>query len=772
MSRRRSLAVSPGVRRTGRVALGVTVLLALLAGIGSGIAQLTVRTGVDSFVPADDRVAQATERAAASFGGDPIVVLVESDKPGEQLSGERLPRLLRLEGQLSNLPDVASVYGPATVLNQIAGQTQTLLTELTGYRDGLRSKAEQRAREQGKAPAEVRAAGRAAIADFDRRYAGLLKQGLPAGLPTLHNEKFVDTVVYGPDRAPKPQWHFVVPSDDAVAILVRPRPGMEQQATERLVGAVERTVGAAKLDAERVTVSGIPAVVSALGSQVRHEVPLLGGVALLAVGAWFLFVRWTTLRRRMLPLATTALGTALTLALFGWTGMPLSLGVVAFLPVLLGVGSDFMTFLNQRLGTRTVITVAAATAASFAALAATPIPVVAELGATLAAGILMSLAVGLVVARWLPPPMAADEPKAAARAPLGRPPSRPVRFAAAGAAVVVAVSGWAMLPGLPLKADFQGFAADLPVLSDARHVEEVMGSSGEIGITLTGEDTVNGETLAWMRSAQDAIVAAHGDKVRPVLSPPTLLRFLGGDPTASQLESALRLVPRYLTTSVIRGDQGMSMLSFGVELGDAKSLARLRDDLHRILPPPPDGVDVHITGLPMVAVSGYEAVSASRYLAAGLGIIAAVLVLAFGLRRRGDAVRAGAAAVLATGLVLLVMRLTGVDLNPVTAAVGSLTAAVACEFTVVLAEAVRRRDAGIRRAVLLAAAASATGYGVLMLSQLAIIRAFGGLLAGTVGLSVLAAAFVVWLSSRGGPVDHAPVDHPRSDKRALAGASR
>lgn len=778
----------PGGRAIGRAVLGLTVLVALLAGIVAGIAQLTVRTGVDSFVPADDRVARATDEVAASFGGDPIVVLVESDKPHGQLSADRLPTLLRLEGTLSGLPDVASVYGPATVLNQIAGQTQKLLAELTGYRDGLRAAAEQRAREQGRSADEVRAAGRAAIADFDSRYAGLLKQGLPAGLPTLRNEKFVDTVVFDQGGEPKPQWHFVVPSDDAVAILVRPRQGMDQQAVEQLVGSVERTVNTADLDASRVTVSGIPAVVSALGTQVRAEVPLLGGAALLAVGAWFLLVRWTTLRRRVLPLVTTALGTAITLAAFGWAGMPVSLGVVAFLPVLLGVGSDFMTFLNQRLDARVVATVAVATAASFAALVVTPVPVVAELGATLAVGIVVSLCVGVAVARWLPPPVAAasdagiaDTSTAetntvdAGTGPLGgglpRPPSRRVRIAAGGAAVLVAVSGWAMLPSLPLKADFQGFAADLPVLDDARHVERVMGSSGEIAISLTGEDTVTRETLTWMRSAQDAVVAAHGDTVHPVLSPPTLLRFLGGDPTADQLEAALRLVPRYLTTSVMRNDQRMSLLSFGVELDDAESLARLRDDIRRILPPSPDGTEARITGLPMVAVSGYEAVSSSRYLAAGLGILAAVLVLALGLRRRGDALCAGASAVLATGLVLLVMRLSGIDLNPVTAAVGSLTAAVACEFTVVLAEALRRRDTGLRRAVLLAAAASATGYAVLMLSQLAIIRAFGGLLAGTVGLSVLAATFVVWLSSRARPVDPAPDDQSRSDERALAGAS-
>ena len=61
---------------------------------------------------------------------------------------------------------------------------------------------------------------------------------------------------------------------------------------------------------------------------------------------------------------------------------------------------------------------------------------------------------------------------------------------------------------------------------------------------------------------------------------------------------------------------------------------------------------------------------------------------------------------------------------------GSLAAAVACEFTVVLTDA--RRKQGAHRTVPLAAAASATGYGVLAVSGVASIREFGLLLAVTV----------------------------------------
>jgi predicted RND superfamily exporter protein len=135
-----------------------------------------------------------------------------------------------------------------------------------------------------------------------------------------------------------------------------------------------------------------------------------------------------------------------------------------------------------------------------------------------------------------------------------------------------------------------------------------------------------------------------------------------------------------------------------------------------------------------------------------LGIVAAGLALLLLLRRRRDAVYAVAAATLTTGIVLLGMASLGIGLNPITAAVGSLAAAVACEFTVVLTDARRRRaasgwaDPGAerRRSVRLAAAASATGYGVLAVSGVTSIREFGLLLAVTVVVAAVVAHVIVW----------------------------
>jgi predicted RND superfamily exporter protein len=733
-------------RLSGRRLLAPVLIVAALLGlIGTGLAKLDVQTGVDSFVPSDAPETKALGEVSRSFGGDPVVVLAETKRPGGAFQQRQLPKLLTLEGELSRMPDVASVYGPATVLNQIAGQAQKLLAELSGYRDGLRAKAEQAARDAGASGAEAADAGRQATVDFDSRYGSLLAKGLPGGLPTLHNDRFVRNVVFNAANEPRPQWHFVVPSSDSVAVLVRPREGLSQEAGERLVSSVRDAVHRAGLDTRRITVSGAPTVVSALGSQVRQEIPLLGAVALLAVGAWFVFLRWTRRKRRLLPLATTVTATALTLAVFGWLGQPISLGVVAFLPILLGVGSDFMTYLHRTVDRRVVATIGLATAASFGALTAMPIPVVRELGITLAIGMVVAVGTALLVSRFAPSASDRETPRAwrPSRA------SKGTRIAAGALAGALAIGGWAALSGLPLKADLNSFAADLPAVQDARHVQSVLGSTGELDIVLTGNNTVSTESLDWMRRAQDAVIAEHGDQMRPTLSPPTLLRFLGSTPTNGQLNAALKMLPSYLTSSVIRDDDHMSLLSFGVDAQSAQQVGALRDSITRILPPPPDGMRVRVTGLPVVATAAQEQVSAEKYQSNVLGIVAAGAALVIGLRRRSDAVRAIAAAVLATGLGLLGMWLAGIALTPITVAVGSLTAAVGCEFTVVLAEAARRGDARIRQAVFLAAAVSATGYSVLVLSGLSAVREFGLLLASTVALSFASAYFVVWLTQGG-----------------------
>lgn len=752
--------------RPKKLAIAAVGLLLAAGVLTGGLLKLAPETGVDSFLPSEDESVANLRELAGSFGGDPVVVLLESKGDRQLLNKDNIEKVVRLEGKLSSVSDVAAVYGPGTILNQIAGQTQKLLAELTGRRDAERERAKASAAERGASEAEAKAAGDAAVRDFDRRYGSLLVQGMPAGLPTLSNPGFVGKVVYNNDGQPRPQWRFVAPSADSIAILVRPREGIKAAATKELVDSVRAAVADSGLRTEKTTVSGVPAVASGLGEQVAREIPLLGGIAVVAVSACFLLTPWARRSRRLAPVLTTLVAIGFTLAVFGWLERPVSLGVLAFLPVLLGIGAYYPTYFAQRARKRTVLTVAAATSASFAALTLSPLPFVRDLGLALSVGVLCSALVGMGVSGWL-----SGSPSPGDGRRFDWPPGR--RTTRNGVILVLvasAVAGWALLPGLPLQSNFQKFASGLPAMADAQHVQSEMGSSGELDIVLRGKNVRTVDAFDWMRRAQTRVVAEHGDELRPVVSPTSMLSFLGGSPTGEQLSAALRLLPPYLTESVIRSDGKVAVLSFGVQLDDVGALQRLRDSINDSLPPAPRGYRAELAGLPVVAVRGQELVSQDRVLANVAGIAAAGLVLALGLRRRSDAVRAVLAGATATGLGFCLLWLTGTALSPVSVALGSLTTAIGCEFTVLFAESVRQRSRRLLRSVLLATATSAVGYAVLAVSQLAVIREFGMLLAGSVILALVSAGCVVAASVRP-EVSSSGAGEPAPARKSMAGVT-
>ncbi|TVT24154.1 RND transporter [Amycolatopsis acidiphila] len=720
------------------------------AAVAFGIARVKVDTSVESFLPAKDPALAAVQDKARTFGGDPVVVLLHSAQPRQLiLDQNQLLPLLGLEGRLAKTPNVAAVYGPATMLNQIAASGQNLLAQIAGRRDGLRQEVADKARSEGKSEAAAAAAGNDAVAGFDARYGTLLVKGLPTGLPTLYNTNFVRTVVFdGQNGMPRPQWDFVVPSPDYVALLVRPREDLDQAGTQQLVADVRSAVSDAHLAVRDVTVSGVPTVTAGLAHEVTRELPLLGGLVAIVVALRFLLVPvGLRMRYRLWPFAAALAGTAVTVGLFGLIGKSLSLGAVAFLPILLGVGSSIPLYLAMLTSTRRVLVLSLAAAAGFASLVVSPLPFVQDLGIALALGVLCTVAAASLFHRLLPGRgraalRVAPAPRARSA---GTTSSRTARVTALAAAVVVAGLGWVVLPRLQVQADPEQLAKGLPEIENARVTQDVLGFSGEVSIVLKGQNVVSPETLSWARKAEEQVVAAHGDQLRPILTVPDLLGFLGDAPTAGQLESAMALLPRYLTSAVISSRDDDSVLIFGLKLQDLGRQRELLSGLLHVLPPAPPGYHVDLVGLPVAADRGYDLISQDRYLANLAGVVAAGIVLCVGLRRRTDGLRAVLAALLAIGWGFAGVWLAGASLNPLTMALGSLATVTGCEFVVLLTDRQVLGGSWLRRSVAFACLTSAAGYLALTVSGLAALREFGLILGATVVLSYVAARLVVWL---------------------------
>lgn len=754
-------------------ALALAVLMAAVVVLG--VARVRLDTSLSSLLTSGDPVLGALGERDRAFGADPIAVLLESPTARGFLvdqgsgsstaaggGGGRLPRLLELEGELAKLPDVAAVYGPATVLNQLAGSAQNLLAQIGGRRDGLAEQVRQRAEAAGRSPAQAEAEAAAALAEFDQRYGSLLTLGMRAGLPTLRNPDFVSAVIYDQAGNPRPQWRFVVPTANSVAILVRPREDIDQAATHHLVTSVRDLVEQAGLGQSRLTVTGVPALTAAATDRVRAELPYLAALALLVCSSVLLLTPW--LRggrpRRLLPLALTLVSGALVLAAIGWSGASMSLAIVAFAPIVLGCGSDFAVYLTLRADRRTVAVTALASAASAASLVFSPLPFTRGLGLALAAALLVVTGLGLWLTGrrsplpWLLSSRSQDGISAPGSAlPPARPPVRPVRaakrwvrLAVSVAALVVAATGWAGFARLPVEANPLQLAQGLPELGEAAHAEALMGSSSEVGLLVRAPNVLTPAVLDWSRRAETAVLAEVGDQLRPVLTVSDLLRFLGPQATQAEVDSALQLLPGYLTHAVVGYDRSEAVLIFGTKLDDLGTLRAALDRARAALPPAPPGVRAEFVGLPVVAVHGGELLAGDRYLTSILGVLAAAAVLAVGLRRRGDAVRALAAGLLSTGWGLAVLAALGLSISPLTAALGSLATVTATEFAVLLAAATRHRRTDLGLAVLTAGLAATGGYLSLVGSELRLLSQFGLLLAVVVALSYLAGRLVVWVS--------------------------
>jgi predicted RND superfamily exporter protein len=443
------------------------------------------------------------------------------------------------------------------------------------------------------------------------------------------------------------------------------------------------------------------------------------------------------------PVLATLCATGLVLAGFGWTGHPLSLGVVAFLPILIGIGSDFPAYLVQRVPRRRILVASLASAAGFASLAVSPLPFVRDLGIALAAGVLVAVAVALGLRRHLvvaPESESAVGPAAVPVRPLAQ------RVGLLALAALIAAGGWVALSQLRVDANPERLAAGLPAVTDIRHAEEVINTSGEIQVLLSGPNVLTADALQWLRRAEESVVLKRGDALRPIVSLPDLLRFLGTSPTQEQIDAGVDLIPEYLLRAVVSPNNQHTVISFGLKLQDLDQQRELVDELRAALPAAPPGHHVEIGGLPVAAARAYSLISGDIYLTNVLGVIAAGLVLLVGLPRRYDAARAILAAVLATGWGLGGVYVLGISLTPLTVALGSLTTVTACEFTVLLTERSRAGSAPrLGRTVAVAALAAALGYLALSVSGLVVIREFGLLLAASVAMSFLAAHAVVLL---------------------------
>jgi uncharacterized protein len=362
------------------------------------------------------------------------------------------------------------------------------------------------------------------------------------------------------------------------------------------------------------------------------------------------------------------------------------------------------------------------------------------------------------------------------RLALDRAARRPGRVLAVGLAL--ALLGWGLDTQTQVQTDIAKLAPqNISSLRNLTALEQATGVGGEIDLMVSGRSLTDPATIEWMSRYQAAILARFGyggqsgcggsatggaahrrALLCPAFSLPDLFSQAGstqagsttaGSTTAGssgklkrrQVDALLAAVPPYFSRDVITADRRVATLAFGIRLMSLQRQQAVVEAMRSSLHPPP-GVSARLVGLSVLAAqAGSQVASPWRrisMLLAALAVVAAVLLLAF----RGDRRRALVPLVpvaLASGWSALVLFALRIPLNPMSVTLGALVVAIATEFGVLLSERQRQeRAAGhcsaeamaraYRRTGAAVAASGATaiaGFGVLALSDIAMLRDFG-----------------------------------------------
>jgi uncharacterized protein len=373
-----------------------------------------------------------------------------------------------------------------------------------------------------------------------------------------------------------------------------------------------------------------------------------------------------------------------------------------------------------------------------------------------------------------------------ARIALVEAPRRPGRLLGVGLAL--AVLGWGLDTQTHVETDITKLVPqNLESLQNLNALERATGVGGQLDLMVSAKDLTKPSTIEWMSKYESAVLKRFGysptrgcgrARVCPAFSLPDL--FAGSAAatgagtttpqgasgqsggtgtntpgstqgsgaaattpklTQSDVHDLLDAIPPYFSQDVITPDRRTATLAFGIRLmplaEQQQVIEAMRSTLH-----PPAGVTAQLVGLPVLAAqSGAQVASPWRRLETlliGLAAVALVLMVAF----RGDRRRALVPLVpiaLATGWSALILFAVRVPLNPMSVTLGALVIAISTEFSVLLSERYRQErlrgetaSEALRRtyrrtgaAVAASGVTAIAGFGVLVLSDIRMLRDFG-----------------------------------------------
>ncbi|MBO0785313.1 MAG: MMPL family transporter [Actinobacteria bacterium] len=803
-------------RPRGRIRRPVALLVAavlITGGLGFAATRLQADASASLLMDTSSAVYHEQAQFARLFGADPVVVLAEPapGQGGQLLTPGHLVGLAQLEGNLSRLHGVSRVYGPGSLVNTFATLvTQRALQLCSAEGQKGKQAAEAAAKARGESAAAQTKAGNKAFTVTVKACAHNLAAKYPSlSLPALNNPSFFNQLLLEGNGKVRPFWRGVLPSSSRALISVR----MDQNASLNDVTAVERTVSKAKLGPKQrtitsngqrsktptmagnltglsLTVSGTPSLMASLARSARGSLLVLLPAALAAMLVLTLLVLRVPFR--LLAVLLAALAGIWTAGAAALLHLPITPATLAVLPVVLGLGTDYVLQSVNRLveeeGTpderfasmvRAILPAtgmaAGATAAGVLAFAVSGVPLVRQFGLFLALGVAMSWLASVMIALPLLSLLVRRARPRRRHVPSWNWLARPVRIPALALIPVIlaGVAGWAALSATKIETNpTRLLPSHSAAVANAQTVARQIGYAGELDLVVTGPDVSRPDVVAWMGHVQQQLQGKDLSAVNGL--PGFLLGFnYGKAPSEKVTRTILSRLPKYFTQSVVSPDRRTALVTFG-----QKNVASLTQDtqlinrIDQVTANPPAGFHAYPAGLAVVAASALHALLRDQVLLNLLALAVVLVVLVIAFRRPLLGLLAVLPTVVAAGLATGAEYLLHIEGTPITILLSGVVVAFATEFSVLwlsryraeradgtppraAAEVASRR---IGPAIVAAALALIAGFGALALSPVPMVRGFGIWCAADLALATVAVLLVLpSLTPRMAPLKRLPI---------------
>lgn len=655
---------------------------------------------------------QATNVAAKQFGEDSATVVIHADL-SRLLLTSRLGRLLGLEACLAGispawkrdslcqhvaqLHTVASVLGPATFVNTIAGSIQKQLRQLKPS------------------------------ADSNQLLALALKYGIKAA-PRIDDPNFVAGLVFDSSTTvatPKQRFAFLFPAKNLALIQIRFRAGTSIEQRVKTVTALQRVLSMPgwQISGVRYALTGYEPVAKDLSHSLRNDIP----VVMVLVSAFVLLLSILLLPSWWaLPVLSALVAVGSTLALFRVVGMQATIAVVAVAPVLAGLAVNYGV--QQQPSSRKrklVLILGAMSMVGVAPALITDIPVVRQFVFLLLLGVpcavcsafLFTAVIDHFRFRWR---LVGVMPAAVHEAyclTLGRPflvlcfqrvkrlfavmyrcLSRYPRlgFAAVG---VCAVGGWFLQISQPVHVETRSFTAgNATAGQELAELEQQTGRGGSVSVLLRLPRQVTSLQIQQIAAARERVLRQLGPKPKTACSQavlclaPSIVEFTERvlPRNQAELDALLQVLPRSLQRSFISPDRRMLLLTFLIskKSQDRRFALGQLEKVFRQLP----GMRADLVGT--VALATKTEVGLNRPLERGFPLVLAVIaigLLLFLFQNAWIAVWVLFATAAVSGCSYLLLAFVGIPVSPLALVVAPLGLTVVAELNLLIATALHGR---------------------------------------------------------------------------------